>query len=323
MRRREFLGRSVTAGFATGGAAQAQRELQAGGTASTSYAADATVEVKHPGRPHAGKVMAAIQPHCDDIPIFAGGTVLKLLDEGYRGVLITMSNDSMAGAGSSIGDIVLRNERDTVEMASRLGITETFFLNYPNHNMDGWPILEIRARLVFLFRLLKVDTVLVYDPSALYERNPDHNVTAKAVESACWMAASEWDYPEHFKAGLKPHGPQEKYYFARGPQLVNRVVDISAYMDKKVYANMANVTQGPAGDSGARLRKKLAAQGRKLPILGNDDDTANRQFTKEFALARDRLRGRAHGLEYAEYFHYVPRDESDIEDYVEKHAVAL
>ena len=323
MRRREFLGRSVTAGFATGGAAQAQRELQAGGTASTSYAADATVEVKHPGRPHAGKVMAAIQPHCDDIPIFAGGTVLKLLDEGYRGVLITMSNDSMAGAGSSIGDIVLRNERDTVEMASRLGITETFFLNYPNHNMDGWPILEIRARLVFLFRLLKVDTVLVYDPSALYERNPDHNVTAKAVESACWMAASEWDYPEHFKAGLKPHGPQEKYYFARGPQLVNRVVDISAYMDKKVYANMANVTQGPAGDSGARLRKKLAAQGRRLPILGNDDDTANRQYTKEFALARDRLRGRAHGLEYAEYFHYVPRDESDVEDYVEKHAVSL
>ena len=267
--------------------------------------------------------MAAIQPHCDDIPIFAGGTVLKLLDEGYRGVLITMSNDSMAGAGSSIGDIVLRNERDTVEMASRLGITETFFLNYPNHNMDGWPILEIRARLVFLFRLLKVDTVLVYDPSALYERNPDHNVTAKAVESACWMAASEWDYPEHFKAGLKPHGPQEKYYFARGPQLVNRVVDISAYMDKKVYANMANVTQGPAGDSGARLRKKLAAQGRRLPILGNDDDTANRQYTKEFALARDRLRGRAHGLEYAEYFHYVPRDESDIEDYVEKHTVSL
>src|SRR5205823_3324990 len=83
--------------------------------------------------------------------------------------------------------------------ARGLGITETFFLNYPNHNMDGWPILEVRARLVFLFRMLKVDTVLVYDPSALYERNPDHYVTARAVESACWMAASEWDYPEHFK----------------------------------------------------------------------------------------------------------------------------
>ncbi len=189
--------------------------------------------------------------------------------------------------------------------------------------MDGWPILEMRARLVFLFRLLKVDTVLVYDPSALYERNPDHYVTAKAVEWACAIAGAEWDYPEHFKAGLKPHQVQEKYYFARGPQLVNRVVDISAYIDKKVDANTALVTQGPGGDNGARLRKKLAEEGRKLPLLGDNDETANRQYTKEFALEYDRIRGRAHGLEYAEYFHYIPPDESDVEDYVQKHAVAL
>lgn len=323
MRRRDFLGSSVSAGILAGSAAQSQRELQADGTASTSYTVDVTIERQRPGQPHKGKVLAAIQPHCDDIPIFAGGTVLKLLDEGYRGVLITMSNDSMAGTGSSIGDIVFKNERDTKEMARRLGISETFFLNYPNHNMDGWPILEIRARLIFLFRLLKVDTVVVYDPSVLYERNPDHNVTAKAVETACWMAASEWDYPEHFKAGLEPHGPQEKYYFARGPQLVNRVVDIGAYIDQKVYANLANVTQGPAGDNGARLRRKLAAQGRKLPLLGDDDETANRQYTKEFALAYDRLRGHAHGLEYAEYFHYIPPDESAVEDYLREHSVPL
>ncbi len=29
------------------------------------------------GKPHQGKVLAVIQPHCDDIPIFAGGTVAK------------------------------------------------------------------------------------------------------------------------------------------------------------------------------------------------------------------------------------------------------
>ena len=86
---------------------------------------------------------------------------------------------------------------------------------------------------------------------------------------------------------------------------------------------MANITQGPGGDNGARLRGKLAAEGRKLPLLGKDDETANRQYTKEFALARDHLRGQAHGLEYAEYFHYIGPDESDVEDYVRKHAVAV
>lgn len=324
MHRRHFLESSLSTGMLVGaGAAHAQRELQAGGTGSTSYSVDVTIERSRPGKPHKGKVLAAIQPHCDDIPILAGGTVLKLIEEGYTGILITVSDDSMAGTGSSIGDIVLKNERDTVEMARRLGIKETFFLNYPNHNMDAWPVVELRARFIFIFRLMKVDTVLVYDPSALYERNPDHYVTAKAVESACWMARSQWDYPEHFKAGLSPHGPQEKYYFARGPQLMNRVVDIGRYMDQKVWANLANVTQGPAGENGARLRRRLATERRKLPLLGDDDETANRQYAKQFALARDRVRGQAHGLEYGEYFHYIGPDESDVESYVEKNAVPL
>lgn len=322
MDRRHFLSSTAMAAAPLQGQAPA-REIEAGGTGSTSYTVDAVVDRKQSGQPHKGKVLAAIQPHCDDIPIFAGGTVLKLLDEGYTGYLLTLSNDSMAGTGSSIGDIIQKNEADTIEVARRLGLKEAFFLNYPNHNMDAWPIAEIRARLIFLFRVLKVDTVFVYDPSALYERNPDHYVTARAVESACWMAGSEWDYPEHFRAGVTKHGVRDKYYFARGPQLVNRVVDIGPYMDKKIWANLANVTQGPAGNNGAALRKRLADKKLKLPLLGDDDETANRQYTKQFALARDRSRGQAHGLEYAEYFHYVPEDTSEIESFVSKNAVSL
>ena len=300
------------------------RETEAGGTGITSYQVKATVERRVSGKPHQGKVLAAIQPHCDDIPIFAAGTVLKLIDEGYTGYLITMSDDSMAGAGASYGDIILKNERDTMDVSKRLGCRDAIFLKYPNHNMDAWPIAEMRARLVFLFRSLKIDTILVYDPSALYERNPDHYVTARAVEWAAAIAGFQWDYPEHFKAGLTPHAPRERYYFARGPQLVNRVVDISGFIDQKVNVNLANVTQGPAGETGARLRRRLASQGRRLPLLGNDDDTANRQYTKHFALARDRARGQAHGLEYAEYFHYIGPDEPDIESsYVERNAVPL
>ncbi|MCW5980006.1 MAG: PIG-L family deacetylase [Bryobacteraceae bacterium] len=329
MQRRHFLEGSLGGSLAANAMAQAperesaERESMSGGTGGVSYDLEVAIERKQPGKPHKGKVLAAIQPHCDDIPLFAGGTVLKLIDEGYEGILITMSNDSMAGEGASIGEIVLKNENDTKEVARRLGLKEALFLNYPNHNMDAWPLIEIRARLVFLFRAYKVDTVLVYDPSALYERNPDHYATARAVESACWMARSEWDYPEHFKVGLTPHGPQEKYYFARGPQLVNRVVDISDYMDGKVHANLANVTQGPAGNNGARFRRRLADQGKKLPLLGDSDDAANRAYTRQFALDRDRIRGLKYGLAYAEVFHYIPPDDEPAEEYARRHAVPL
>src|SRR5260370_18188937 len=154
MDRRHFIGAASAALAASPAQAQVQRELQAGGTGSGSYNVDVAIERKQPGKPHQGKVLAAIQPHCDDVPIFAAGTVAKLIDEGCTGYLITMSDDSMAGSGTSYGDIVLKNERDTMEAASRLGCKEAFFLKYPTHGMHAWPIAEMSAPLAFLFRLL-------------------------------------------------------------------------------------------------------------------------------------------------------------------------
>lgn len=325
MQRRHFLGTPLAAAQAApqNVPLPAPDDRVISGTAVTSYKVEATIERKQSGKPHKGKMLAAIQPHCDDIPLFAGGTVLKLIDEGYEGILITLSDDSMAGSGSGYGEVVWKNEKDTREVAKRLGLKEALFLNYTNHNMDAYPITEIRARLTFIFRQFKVDTILVYDPSGLYERNPDHYVTARAVEWAAGIAGMSWDYPEFAYAGVKPHAVRERYYFARGPQLVNRVVDISGYIDQKVWVNMANVTQGPAGEHGARLRQRLARQGKKLPILGNDDDTANRQYTKYFALGRDRSFQKDHGLEWAEPFHYIGPGETAEEAYIRTQAVPL
>jgi len=208
-----------------------------------------------------------------------------------------------------------------------------FNFNYRNHRMDNESRQEIRGRLIHLFRLLQVDTVICYDPWGHYEENPDHYVTAQVVESACWMAGSTRDYVEHLEAGLKPHAVREKYYFARGPQLVNRIVDISGSIDRKVDANRVNVTQGPAGENGARLRERLASQKQRLPILGNDDETANRQYIKHIVLdvdsiglrgvPSDRELGQRYGLEWAEAFHYVGPAATRLDQFIAKNAVPL
>lgn len=278
------------------------------------------VERAATGRPHAGKVLAAIQPHSDDIPLFAAGTVAKLVEEGYAGCLIRMTNDDMAGPGT-VGETVLANERDNAAVAAALGLQKTFDLNYSNHQMDQESVVEIRARLIFLFRLLKVDTVVCYDPYGHYEENPDHTVTARAVETACWMAGGSKDYPEHFAAGLKPHGVREKYYFARGPQVVNRVVDITAQMGRKVAANRVNVAQGPAGEAGSRLRRSLAEKGLRLPVLGMTDEEANAGYIREIVLARDAELGRKYGFQWAEGFHYIGPRADAVGEYVRKNAV--
>lgn len=290
---------------------------------ATDQQTDVFVEGPQAGKPHSGKVLAAIQPHCDDIPIFAGGTVCKLIDEGFTGYLIRCSNDEMAGRGASVGEVVLNNEVDTGEVGRRMGLKKTYHLGYRNHLMDNASLLEFRSRLIFLFRLLRVDTVVCYDPWGHYEENPDHYVTAKMVEAACWMSGGRLDYPEHFDAGLEPKSVTEKYYFSRGPQLVNRVVDISKYMDQKVHVNVANVTQGPAGETGSRLRRQLAEQGKKLPLLGDDDDTANRQYIKHLVFHEDAELGKQYGVEYAEKFHYIGPGDTYVSEYVEQNTVDL
>ena len=285
------------------------------------------------GKPHKGKVLAAIQPHCDDIPIFAGGTVAKLIKEGYTGYLIRTSNDDHAGRGATVGEVVLNNEKDNAKVAEVLGLKKVFDLGYRNHRMDNISIQELRGRLIFLFRMLKVDTIISYDPWGHYEENPDHYVTAMAVESARWMAGGRLDYPEHLEAGIMPHNVKERYYFARGPQLVNRIVDISDTIDIKVEANQTIVTQGPGGEAGSRLKARLQKEGKYLPILGKNDKDADHNYIKNFVLDIDSYRirgvpsdkevGREHGIPWAEQFHYIGPKESKLEEYIKINAKSL
>ncbi len=281
------------------------------------------------GTPHKGKVLLAVQAHSDDIPLMAAGTVAKLVKEGYTGYLLRATNDDMGdapglGTPGSIGDHVKGNERDNAEVARVLGLKQTFDLNYSNHRMADVSMNELQCRLIFLIRLLKVDTIVCWDPWGHDEENPDHERIARGMEAACWMAGRAHDYPEQFAAGLAPHTVQEKYYYARRPE-INRVVDVSGVVDQIIDANRANRAKGPAGNHGSRLRAELAKRGQKLPLLGDDDVTADRNYIREFILTRHRALGQKHGVEYAEAFHHIGgrSRSSAIEEYIKKHAVPL
>lgn len=281
------------------------------------------------GKPHKGKVLLAVQAHSDDIPLMAAGTVAKLVKEGYTGYLLRATNDDMGdapglGTAGSIGENVLGNERDNAEVARVLGLKKTFDLNYSNHRMADVSMNELQCRLIFLIRLLQVDTVVCWDPWGHDEENPDHERIARGMEAACWMAGRAHDYPEQFAAGLKPHTVQEKYYYARRPE-INRIVDVSGLLEQLIDANRANRAKGPAGNHGSRLRAELAKKGQRLPLLDGDDRSADRNYIKEFVLRRHRALGQKHGVEYAEGFHHIGGGSrgSVLEEYIKKNAVPL
>jgi LmbE family N-acetylglucosaminyl deacetylase len=305
MERRSFLGTALSALAASGQ------------TATTNQV---FIERAQEGTPSRGKVLALITPHLDDGPIFAGGTLAKMLREGYTGYFIRTSNDEKDSYRMSLGETVLANEKDTASFLKTTGLKRCFDLSYRNHRMDDVSRTELRARLIFLFRLLKVDTVLSYDPWGHYEENPDHYVTAQAVEAACWMAGGNLDFPEHFEAGLKPHSVSEKYYFARGPQLVNRVVEIGPVLAEKLAAIASCKTM--ITHMIKDLNDSLAERKLRLPQLAETGPSATQEFIRAAFQARDHATGSKYGLEYAEEFHYIGPDRS-LDDYITKHAVPI
>ncbi|MEW6755848.1 MAG: PIG-L deacetylase family protein [Candidatus Latescibacterota bacterium] len=293
---------------------------------------DVVVERHQDGRPHQGKVLAAIQAHADDIPFYCAGTVAKLIDEGYTAYLIQTTNDEKCGPTRSLGETILANEREVEALGHTLGFRQVFHLGYRNHLQDEAAATEMRARFIYLIRTLKIDTVLTFNPWGVNEENPDHYVTGRAVEAACWMAGMDKDYPEQVACGLQPHGVREKYYWVVRPgQPCNLVVDISPYVGAKVAAMAVNKTQGPAGAQGRRLKRRLAAQGRHLPALDGDDEAADRAYIRLFGLEEYREVGQRYGAEYGERFYYVghggPFEQfvtgDDVERYVDDHAVPL
>lgn len=284
-----------------------------------------TIERRHRGQPHKGKVFAAVHAHSYEVPYYAAGLCAKLASEGYDGYLIRTSNDQLGG-DRTIAENVLNNQQEHLKMAATLGFKDVFDLYYRHGRMNGISTIDLRGRLVLLFRMLKVDTVLTFNPGAAGEEDPDRWVTGRAAEEASAISGVANEYPEYLEAGIPPHSVGERYYFhVRPGQPFNRVVDISSQIEKKIDAIAECKSQGD-GSAGSELRARLTAQGRTLPLLGRDDRTADREYVRQFLLEDYRQYGRAYKFAYAERFYYVDRRQSarsKVEEYVKRNAVRL
>lgn len=293
--------------------------------AARAGSAGIVVEKARAGQPGKGKVFVAVHAHLQDVPYYAGGLCAKLILDGYTGYLVRTTNDEKYG-GRTIAQNILSNEQEHLKMAAVLGFKDVIDLYYRAHRMNEISPTEVRGRLILLLRMLKADTVISFHPSAPGEEDSDHAATGRAVAEACDMAASESDFQEHLEAGFAAQSVVERYYFHTHPdQPFNRVVDIDPHVERKIDAIVECQSQG-GGTRGVELRARLAKEGKRLPLLGGDDRTANREYVRQFFLDEHRDYGRRHNLQYAERFLYVdrrPPAKTKVDEYVAKNAVGI
>lgn len=262
--------------------------------------------------PPPGKIFLAILPHHDDHTheYGFGGLIARLVEEGYRGYYVRVTNDEKDGsAGWGENDLV--NERETQEAVRALGIEEVISLNWRNDHMDSIPHNDLRAQLILLLRRYRPDVVLSYDPWGHYDRNPDHRKVSRALADALALSGFANVHPEHLAAGWKPHRVPFVFYAQRFDYGKGHDPNVAVALTEKQVARKAraywlhrNVRVHP--ESARAIREALDARGLRVPELEglSDEEAAIRiqEWRMYWISAR---RGRENGVPFAEIFYFI------------------
>jgi LmbE family N-acetylglucosaminyl deacetylase len=186
------------------------------------------------------KTAMVISPHADDAAAFCGATIAKFADQGWKIILVRVTDDCKDSVGLTVEETIQKNAAELRESARILGISEIIDLGFETDRLADVPLGQLRERFVYLFRKHRPYTVFSFDPDGLYENNQDHVRVAQAVDEAFWVSCFDKHYPEHFAEGLEPFSVCERWYFARQLPAVNHVEEISNSIERKILAVCAH-----------------------------------------------------------------------------------
>ena len=166
-----------------------------------------------------------VAPHPDDAELGMGGTIVRLIGQGWKlGIL-----DLTSGEPTPLGSLE-RRAAETLAANSALGNPWRKNLGLPNRSLE--PTLVNRRVLAGVFR--QVRPRLIFAPY-WEDAHPDHTAATKLVEDArFWSKLSRSDIP-----GAPFHPARILYYFSVHLRIVERpslLIDISDQLEAKDQA---------------------------------------------------------------------------------------
>ncbi len=120
--------------------------------------------------------------------------------------------------------------------AAALGAQPPILLGFPDMELDTLAPGVLREKFVRAIREIRPDIVFALDPYALYEPHPDHRAVAWAAIEAINCSQLPLAYPQHIDEGLPPHLVAEKYFYGETLPGANKIIDTTAFVDRKIAA---------------------------------------------------------------------------------------
>lgn len=191
--------------------------------------------IKRLSPPKTGNKRALISiAHADDLVLFAGGTVITLVNANWEVAVIRATDDRWDSFGLTEQETIRRNKREFDSAMDAIGITTVYELNLPTDLLGDASEVELRKEYIKVIREFKPYLIIGFDPdSFLYEDNQDHRLVAVAMAEASWAAG----FDKHPNAGLKklePHLPVANWYFGREVAEPTHYFDVTPVFSKAV-----------------------------------------------------------------------------------------
>jgi bacillithiol biosynthesis deacetylase BshB1 len=166
-----------------------------------------------------------VAPHPDDAELGMGGTVARLIAQGWRVGILDLTD----GEPTPLGSPALRAQ-ETAAATAALGYPWRQCLGLTNRSLE--PTLANRRALATVFR--RVRPRLLFAPF-WEDAHPDHTAATQLVEDArFWSKLTKSDLP-----GTPHHPARILYYFSVHLRIVERpslLVDITDQLAVKVEA---------------------------------------------------------------------------------------
>jgi LmbE family N-acetylglucosaminyl deacetylase len=208
------------------------------------------------------KTILVMTPHPDDAEIGAGGTIAKLISQGYGAYFVVCTNGNKGSSDEEMTAqrLASMRRREQLAAAESLGVKEVTFLDHGDGELEDGP--ELRGEIVRAIRWVKPEIVMTTDMYRRYRQHRDHRVIGRVVLDAVFpCAAFRLNYPEHEGEGLGAHRVRRILFW--GSETPNEFVDITQTFDAKADALACHKSQLPGLISGG-TRRRLEERAREV-----------------------------------------------------------
>ncbi len=261
---------------------------------------------------HPGKILV-VTATSEDYLLGAGGTLAKLVLEGYEVHVAQFGNDEKKSAGLTPAETRWANVEEGKAAAELLGITRLVYMGHKSGEIGYVSSTEMRKQLFGLIRYLKPRKIFIPDAYVHYQSDWDVYFVGRMAEEAWGYSGGAMFGPELARMGLAPYGVPEVYFYPVGrPYRAGEggeknarflAIDISDMLEAKMTA--VAMLRSRNRSYALQVASRLEQAGRKSEELRTLDDGVVKNLAKSRVEELAAVIGQNHGLGHAEEFNYV------------------